>query len=405
MTAVDMFSKYLVSIPLANKDTISVASALTQLFTKYGVCDTLISDHGSEFISKCMAEVCHQLCIPQEFSPAFVHKCLGAVERVHRKLAERLTPYVQMRHTNWIDFLSCVTFSINQSVHSGMGYSPHEVIFGQRPKFPLTPPKPTDFDTISVDMRTYVRKHSKKLHAIRTEMKTNVLASQQSMLDRANKDSNPLHIAKGDYVYLLTERTGTGQKLQNRYTGPFVIDSFTSPHLVLLRNSETGKVQKSSVHLDRLKMAYVRQPDPTPYFLGKIVTYENGQNDDTENISPNVHTENNMTVSPDMTVPSANNSQSDRQVVRRSSRTRKAPDRFGVKVDDVLSDESVPDKRGFHKIKRVLGQRIINGNKQFLIQFSGEPAENALWVPLSNLNEKLKNAVQATPPPVIVQME
>ena len=154
LTAVDLFSKYLVTIPLANKDTITDAAGLTQLFTKYGVCQTLISDRGSAFVSKCVSKVCRQLCIPQEFTPAFVHKCLGAVERVHRTLAERLTPYVPKCRNNWIEFLSPVTFSINQSVHSSTGYSPHEVVFAERPRFPLTSPKPTDFDTIPVDMRT-----------------------------------------------------------------------------------------------------------------------------------------------------------------------------------------------------------------------------------------------------------
>ena len=65
----DMFSRYLVNIPLANKDTICVASVLTQVFTKYGVCQALISDMGSENISKCKKEVCHQLHIQQEFTP------------------------------------------------------------------------------------------------------------------------------------------------------------------------------------------------------------------------------------------------------------------------------------------------------------------------------------------------
>lgn len=40
LTAIDMFSKYVVTIPIANKDTLSVSSALVQIFTKYGVCDT-----------------------------------------------------------------------------------------------------------------------------------------------------------------------------------------------------------------------------------------------------------------------------------------------------------------------------------------------------------------------------
>jgi hypothetical protein len=35
LTAVDMFNNYLISIPLANKDTITVASGLTQIQKMY----------------------------------------------------------------------------------------------------------------------------------------------------------------------------------------------------------------------------------------------------------------------------------------------------------------------------------------------------------------------------------
>ena len=70
LICIDMFSWYLVIISLANKD---FDSALAQVFNKYGVCQTLISDMGSGNISKCMKEVCHQLHIQQEFTTSFVH--------------------------------------------------------------------------------------------------------------------------------------------------------------------------------------------------------------------------------------------------------------------------------------------------------------------------------------------
>ena len=124
-----MFSKYLISIPLANKETISVASGLTQISTKHGVCNTLISDRGTEFTSVCIAEVCCQLCIPQD-TPGYVHHCLGACERSHRTLEERLSSYVSKNSNNWVGFLASITFSTNQSVNAGLGYSPHHIIFG-----------------------------------------------------------------------------------------------------------------------------------------------------------------------------------------------------------------------------------------------------------------------------------
>lgn len=39
-----------------------------------------------------------------------------------------------------------------------------------------------------------------------------------------------------------------------------------SPHTVLLRNTDTKEILPKPVHLDRLKLACVRSPNPGPYF-------------------------------------------------------------------------------------------------------------------------------------------
>ena len=265
--------------------------------------------------------------------PRLFTNCLGA--GVHRTMTERLTPYMNSRLNNWIGILPCITFSVNQSVHSGSKYSPHEIIYGQRPKFPLSPPTPTDFDTIPPDMRTYVHKHAEKLNIIRSEVKINVLSSQQKMLKRANKDSNPLHITEGDYVFLTTERTGFGQNIQSIFTGSFVIHRCVSPHMFLLRNPENGTIHNSEVQLDRLKMAYVREPEPTPYFLSKVVTAETVQPEKVTKAMPsNVNTKVTRDQPNDgqlLALPHDNPTND--HAIRRSSRTRKPPDRFGVYID------------------------------------------------------------------------
>ena len=363
LTAVDMFSKYLVTIPIANKDTVTVASALTKLFTQYGVCDTLISDRGTEITSKCMAEVCIQLHISQDFTPSFVHHCLGACERTHRTLAERLTPYVNERTNKWADILSCITFSMNQSVNNSMGYSPHEIVFGHRPKFPFIAPKPSDLGSVPTSMQNYVRKHSEQLKIIRTEMKNNVIKSQQNMLDRENKNVNNLDLSKGDYVFMLSETKGAGQKLQNKYLGPFVVNEIKSKHLVILRNLETGQLLKNPVHLNRLKMAYVREPEPKSYFLPTVVTTDQTVLNENDITVPEVVTKDNLAPQvPENNVP-----------IRRSSRIRNQPNRLGIQINlsDVMSSEDLSDN-GYHKIKRVLGQRHINNMQQFLVHIKGE---------------------------------
>jgi hypothetical protein len=57
------------------------------------------------------------LTVTQEFTPAFAHHCLGACERQHRTLAERLTTQV-LKGKPWENELHSVTFSMNSCVNN-----------------------------------------------------------------------------------------------------------------------------------------------------------------------------------------------------------------------------------------------------------------------------------------------
>ena len=117
-------------------------------------------------------------------------------------LAERLTPYVNSRCNNWVDMLSSIKYSINQSVDTATGYSPHKIVYGYQPHFPLAGTKPPDFDSIPADARGYVRRHAEKMSVICTEVRNNAIKAQQSMIDSANENINPLQVSPDDYVYL-----------------------------------------------------------------------------------------------------------------------------------------------------------------------------------------------------------
>lgn len=84
----DISSKYLYAEPLASKDEVTVSTALIRLICFFGVCKTLISDNGTEFTAEVTKTVCRLFQVPQEFTPSYIHHCLGACERTHRTLAE-----------------------------------------------------------------------------------------------------------------------------------------------------------------------------------------------------------------------------------------------------------------------------------------------------------------------------
>ena len=187
---------------IPNSDTLTVGKALFKLVTQFGVCETIISDQGSEFISACFKEVCRLLDIQKEFTPSNMHHCLGACERPHRTLAERITPYIE-KGSNWEDVLPGIIFSMNSTPNASSKYSPFEIVFGERPKFPISLHiKDTDFASLPKDCHNYVKRHVEKLDIIRKEVERNAQNTKVKM--------SKLSCIKNDYVYLSKETTGQG---------------------------------------------------------------------------------------------------------------------------------------------------------------------------------------------------
>ena len=167
-TAVDMFSKLLHAKPIPNKVAITVSEALIDLFTQFGTCDTLICDRGIEFTTKVTSELCKMMHIQQQFTPSYVHHCLGVCERQHRTLAERRTPFINDKCNNWDQMVNSVAFSMNNSVNSSMGYSPFEIIYGQRPKFPLSANSYSlDLKSVPKDFHSYLEQKEQVLTFVR----------------------------------------------------------------------------------------------------------------------------------------------------------------------------------------------------------------------------------------------
>lgn len=388
-TALDMFSKFLYAVPIPRKDAITVAESLFRLFTTFGVCDTLVSDCGSEFTAVVTQELCKLLQIPQQFTPSFIHHCLGACERVHATLAARLTPFMNKDCNNWDVYLPSVVFAINNAVNSSTGYSPFEVLYGQRPKFPLAN-HTHSFKSLPNDTLAYMASKLSLLSVIRTNILENLEKSQTAMVNRANQGRDILQLTSGDYVYLAVESNVAARKLRHQCAGPYVVDKVVSPHMITLIDPEGNQQFPKPLHLDRVKPAYVRQETPGNFFIvttrKEKPTYLSAMTQTSEVCIKSI---------PDKTQIQ------DREVAIRPKRTIRKPIRFRDS-DHVSPDQlSFSDSDGIRKIKRVIAQRHTSTGIQYLIQQAGEPAQNAVWISKSDLNAKAKQHVITRPPPLV----
>ena len=148
-------------------------------------------------------------------------------------------------------------------------------------------------------------------------------------------------------------------------------------------------------------MAFVRRPNnESPFHLDTVVT--NARQDKEEDTLSH-KTDQDKTFSDNQSVSSA--SGDEELKLRRSTRVRQAPARYGIPVnlDTVLdSTAAQSNEKGYHKVKKVLGQKGSGSQLEYLVQIKGEPSQQAFWVKPTRLDYKARKAVTERPPPVLL---
>ena len=110
-------------------------------------------------------------------------------------------------------------------------------------------------------MATFLGTKLRRINIIRTGILENVRKSKATMLANANNSLRPLTLQKHDYVFLQKENA---HKLQNQFSGPYVVHNIPSAHTVLLKDPVTNKIL-DIVHINRVKKAFVREPTPSDF--------------------------------------------------------------------------------------------------------------------------------------------
>ena len=82
LTMVDYATRYSEAVPLKNINTVSVAEALLDIYSRVGLPEEVLSDLGRQFVSYCMKEVSRLLSISQLTTTPYHPICNGLVKRL-----------------------------------------------------------------------------------------------------------------------------------------------------------------------------------------------------------------------------------------------------------------------------------------------------------------------------------
>jgi len=103
-----------------------------KFFTRYGICERLHSDQGSEFDSALMHEVMHLWGIEKTRTSPFAPWSNGMVERSNRSIKSMLRQLCwKVWKDSWDSKLPFVRMALNNTKHSTTGYTPHLLFFSR----------------------------------------------------------------------------------------------------------------------------------------------------------------------------------------------------------------------------------------------------------------------------------
>ena len=251
----DAFTKYVELVPLPNKETQTVVSAIFfRWICRYGVPLEIISDQGKEFVSNFAKELYNKLGLTHNTTSPHHPQCNAQAEVANKTIAKYLSDFVNDTTLDWELYIYPLMFAYNTSFHRTIKNSPFFLTFGVHPKLPKT------YLTEQLNMgESPVDDLTNNLQLARQiAMKHNEKASIDSE-DYYNQNVNEITFQIGQLVLLNeTSFLNRNAKLSPKFTGPHRILQFKSPVNVEILLAHSNR--KLIVHVNRLK-PYVLSQD------------------------------------------------------------------------------------------------------------------------------------------------
>ena len=138
LSGIDVFTKYLFAVPMTNGSADKVARELLKIFFHHSYLpSTLLSDLGTNFTSKLMAELTKLLEVRLKLATPKHPQTVGEVERSHAALKRILKLNSNEQCNDWHKYVPLATFIHNTSYHSSIICCPTTLFHGREPVKPL----------------------------------------------------------------------------------------------------------------------------------------------------------------------------------------------------------------------------------------------------------------------------
>ena len=260
-SVIESMSNYVFLFATPDQRSETLAQKLLTVCAMLGPFKSLVSDCGSPFNSSLMTSFCKLFGVNKVFISPGHQSANGKCERVHKTLGETLRAVTGGKDDQWHLKLPLIELAYRSSDISGIGLSPHEIVFGSKPRTiaDVLVSQPQEGGEVG-DLHEYVRDLKDRLKTIHDVTMSHIAENQSKMkaaYDAKVVRSRDYKVGETVWLHDPSSKPNECHKLRLKWVGPFIVTDVLEYNNYRLKHIQTGKVVQNFVNSDRLKAAYI----------------------------------------------------------------------------------------------------------------------------------------------------
>ena len=199
----DYATRYPEAVALKSIDAECIAEELIQLFSRTGVPQEILTDQGSNFTSRLLAELYRLLHIKPIKTTPYHPQTDGLVERFNQTLKAMLRKSATEEGKDWDKLIPYLLFAYREVPQASTGFSPFELLYGRHVRGPLDILRET-WET-SPKSNESVVSHVLSIHAkmatLQELVHNNLTKAQEAQRTWYDQNARTREFSPGDEVY------------------------------------------------------------------------------------------------------------------------------------------------------------------------------------------------------------
>ncbi|XP_055622246.1 uncharacterized protein K02A2.6-like [Toxorhynchites rutilus septentrionalis] len=127
----DVFSKFVIVQPFRQATAESLVPFVDNMvFQMFGVPEVVLTDNGTQFVSKPFQELLAKYHITHWKTPSY-HPQINDSERANRVIVTAIRATIKKDHKEWSNNIQSIANAIRNSVHEATRYTPFFTVFGR----------------------------------------------------------------------------------------------------------------------------------------------------------------------------------------------------------------------------------------------------------------------------------